>query len=50
MVLLRSEIATSAADRGLVDLRESWQRCEERYRFDRAAKPYFSSLTSREIS
>jgi len=50
MVLLRSEIATSAPDRGLVDLRESWQRCEEKYHFDRAAKPYFSSLTSREIS
>jgi len=49
MVLLRSEIATSAPDRGLVDLRESWQRCAEKYRFDRAAKPYFSSLTSREI-
>ena len=50
MVLLRSEIATSAPDRGLVDVRESWRRCEEKYRFDRAAKPYFSSLTAHEIS
>ncbi|MDQ7246195.1 sigma-54-dependent Fis family transcriptional regulator [Dongia sedimenti] len=49
MVLLRSEIATSAPDRGLVDLQESWRRCAERYRFDRAAKPYFSSLTAHEI-
>lgn len=33
----------------LVQLDGSWRRCKERYRLDRAEKPYFSSLTSREV-
>jgi transcriptional regulator of acetoin/glycerol metabolism len=33
----------------LVQLDGSWRRCKERYRFDRAEKPHFESLTSREV-
>ncbi len=46
---VRNNAVSGLVAAGLVDLGNSWQRCRDRYRFDRGAKPLVSSLTAREI-
>lgn len=35
---------------GLVNLDSSWKRCQDRYRFDRSARPHVTSLSAREFA